>query len=221
LHFVCNAVAKAGCLKVSEPKVAEIDKLILINFLSVLISDSSTLQLANTLTIQGRSKYEVNKILMKNRTIRIICTGLLAGFVSEGILGLLFTNPLVRSILYNPGLQSPQFLVVTSSRVVPLPLTIAGLIILSIIHAWLFAKFQPAVPGSTWVRKGLFWGFTIWLMYWVFQEWFIYMTLLGEPIPLVALELTLLLTGSLVEGLIISRLLHQPANICVPEVGER
>jgi hypothetical protein len=36
-----------------------------------------------------------------------------------------------------------------------------------------------------------------------------------------ALELTLLLIGSLVEGLIISRLLYKPANIRVPEVGER
>ena len=40
--------------------------------------------------------------------------------------------------------------------------------------------------------------------YWVFQEWFIYHALLGEPILLNLLELTLLLLGSLAEGLVIS-----------------
>ena len=41
-------------------------------------------------------------------------------------------------------------------------------------------------------------------MYWVFQEWFIFRTLLGEPVLLTLLELTLLVVGSFVEGLIIA-----------------
>ena len=72
-----------------------------------------------------------------SKTIKIIFAGLLAGFVSEAVLGLLFTSSLVRSILYNPQWQSPLFIEVTSNRVVSLPVTIAGLVILSIIHAWL------------------------------------------------------------------------------------
>lgn len=139
-----------------------------------------------------------------NRTLKIIFAGLLAGFVSEGVLGLLFTSSLVRSILYNPAIQSHIFIETTSNRVVSLPVTIAGLVILSIIHAWLYSIFIKSIPGNTWVKKGLFWGLTIWLMYWVFQEWFIFRTLLGEPPLLTLLELMLLITGSFVEGLIIA-----------------
>lgn len=47
-------------------------------------------------------------------------------------------------------------------------------------------------------------GLTIWLMYWLFQEWFIYNTLLGEPFILNLLELTILILGSLVEGVVIA-----------------
>jgi hypothetical protein len=54
------------------------------------------------------------------------------------------------------------------------------------------------------VKKELFWGLTIWLMYWLFQEWFIYNTLLGEPLLLNALELAILMLGSLVEGIVIA-----------------
>jgi len=44
-------------------------------------------------------------------------------------------------------------------------------------------------------------------MFWVFQEWFIYHTLLGEPLALNLLELAILLAGSLVEGLVIAFIL--------------
>lgn len=138
------------------------------------------------------------------KTLKIICTGLLAGFVSEATLGLLFTSSPVRSILYNPQLQSQLFIEVTTNRSISLSVTIAGLVILSIIHAWLYSIFIKSIPGNTWVRKGLFWGLTIWLMYWVFQEWFIFRTLLGEPVFLTLLELTLLIVGSVAEGLIIA-----------------
>jgi NAD(P)-dependent dehydrogenase (short-subunit alcohol dehydrogenase family) len=55
-----------------------------------------------------------------------------------------------------------------------------------------------------WIKKGLFWGFTLWLLYWVFQEWFVYHTLLNELLLLNLLELFILLIGSLAEGIIIS-----------------
>ena len=142
---------------------------------------------------------------MKNYTFKIIYSGLIAGFISEGILGALFMSPPVQKILYKLDIQSKLFLEITARRDL-LP-AIAGIVILSIAHSWLFTVFQKSIPGQTWIRKGLFWGFTIWIMFWVFQEWFIYHTLLQEPILLNLLELTILLSGSLVEGLIISKLL--------------
>jgi hypothetical protein len=62
---------------------------------------------------------------------------------------------------------------------------------------------------NTWADlagKALMWGVIIWATYWLFQEWFIYVTLLNEPIKLATFELAILLCGSLVEGLVISRL---------------
>jgi len=50
-------------------------------------------------------------------------------------------------------------------------------------------------------------------MYWVFQEWFVYHTLLGEPILLNILELAILLAGSLVEGMIIALILAKTQKL--------
>lgn len=140
-----------------------------------------------------------------NKYLKIIISGLIAGFISEGILGGLFMSPPVQHLLYNPSYQSGTFIQLTPTRdLIP---SIAGIVLLSIAHSWLFSVLQLSIPGNTWMRKGLFWGFTIWIMYWVFQEWFIYHTLLKEPILLNLVELILLLIGSSVEGLIISKFL--------------
>lgn len=139
---------------------------------------------------------------MKNGILKIITAGLIGGLVGNGVLGALFSSPPVQAILYNPDFQSSLFIEITPKR--NIPISVAGLVVLSVIHAWLFSVLKPAIPGHTWIRKGLFWGLTILLMYWLFQEWFIYNTLLGEPLLLNLLELSLLLVGSLVEGVVIA-----------------
>ncbi|WP_159518231.1 hypothetical protein [Sunxiuqinia indica] len=141
------------------------------------------------------------------KKIKIIYSGLIAGLFSQGILGALFMSPPVQKILYNPNWQSELFLEITPTREI-FP-SVAGLVVLSIVHSWLFNLLQKSIPGQTWIKKGLFWGFTIWIMYWVFQEWFVYHTLLQEPILLTFVELTILLFGSLIEGLIISKFLFE------------
>jgi hypothetical protein len=80
--------------------------------------------------------------------------------------------------------------------------------VLSAAHGLLFETLHPALPGRSWFLKGVAWGGIIWMMYWVFQEWFIYHTLLGEPLLLAAFELLILLIGSLVEGITIAALLR-------------
>lgn len=142
---------------------------------------------------------------MNNKVFKTIFAGLVGGFISEGIMGAIFMSAPIRKVLYDPALQSDLFLEITPTRDL-LP-SVAGLVVLSIIHSWLFNVYHASIPGKTWYAKGLFWGLTIWLMYWVFQEWFIYHTLLREPILLNLIELCILLLGSLVEGCIISRLL--------------
>ncbi len=145
---------------------------------------------------------------MKPEAVRIVIAGLLGGFVGNGVLGGVFSSPPVQKVLYDPEVQSALFIEVTQKR--NIPVSVAGLVVLSVIHAWLFSVFKPSIPGDSWIHKGLFWGLTIWLMYWLFQEWFIYHTLLGEPLLLNLLELVILLSGSLVEGLIIAFVLARP-----------
>ncbi len=140
--------------------------------------------------------------MTKHGAVKIMVAGLIGGFIGNGVLGALLSSPPVQSILYNPEWQSQLFLEITPKR--NLPVSVAGLVLLSVIHAWLFSILMPSVPGRTWFRKGLFWGLTIWLMYWLFQEWFIYNTLLGEPLLLNVLELAILMLGSLVEGIVIA-----------------
>lgn len=135
-------------------------------------------------------------------TIKLIAVALGAGFVGNAISGILFTLPITTSILYNPALQSDLFLEITPLR--NIPLSVVGLIVLSIIPTYLFVTLRTAVPGADWVKKGLFWGLVIWGMFWVMQEWFVYYTLLQEPLPLALFELLLLLPGALAQGLAIA-----------------
>ena len=113
---------------------------------------------------------------MKRKILLIVLAGLLGGFIGNGVLGALFMSPPIQSILYNPELQSQLFIDLTPQRNVLL--SVAGLVVLSIIHSWLFYIFKNSIPGQNWINKGLFWGLSIWLMFWVFQEWFIY-----QPVP--------------------------------------
>ena len=147
---------------------------------------------------------------MKVHMAKAVLAGLLGGFVGNGVLGMLFSIPLVRSVLYDPAIQSRLFIDITPIR--NIPVSVAGLVVLSAIHGWFYAVLSQAIPGGTWVRKGLFWGFLIWAMYWLFQEWFIYHTLLQEPLILNLLELVLLLAGSLIEGLIISFMIERKVS---------
>ena len=146
-----------------------------------------------------------------NKNLKVIIGGLSGGFIGEGIMGGLFMSPFIHSILYDPSIQSALFLEITPDR--DLFKSIAGMVILSIAHAWFYSLFIQSIPGRTWIKKGLFWGFTIWLMYWVFQEWFIYHTLLNEPIVLNLLELLILLLGSLAEGMIIAWFLKKELKV--------
>ena len=164
--------------------------------------------------------------MTKNGAVKILVAGLVGGFIGNGVLGALFSSPPIQSILYNPEWQSRLFIEITPKR--NIPVSVAGLVILSVIHAWLFSIFMPSMPGKTWMRKGLFWGLAIALMYWLFQEWFIYHTLLGEPLLLNALELIILTLGSLVEGMIIAFVLARtpagsaptPGSLTRPQVND-
>lgn len=137
-----------------------------------------------------------------NEFWRAAGAGVAGGFFGNALLGILFTSPPVRAVLYDERLQSALFLEVTPTRDVAY--SVVGLIVLSAIHGSLFKQFAQAIPGERWWTKGLAWGGVIWAMYWLFQEWFIYHTLLREPLLLAGFELAILLLGSLAEGVVIA-----------------
>jgi hypothetical protein len=131
---------------------------------------------------------------------RTILAGVIGAFVGNGILGAFFSSPPVKRILYDEQIQSELFRTITPLR--NIPVSVAGLVLLGAIPGILYGLLAPSIPGNTTLRKGLFWGFAIWGLYWVHQEWFIYFTLLKEPWYLCAMELTILLVGSLVQGVL-------------------
>ena len=140
-----------------------------------------------------------------------LLAGWVGGFLCNALLGALFSSPLVQSILYNPEWQSRLFLEITPQR--NIAVSVVGLIVLSGVHGVLFWRLAPAIPGRVWITKGLAFGVGLWATYWLFQEWFIYITLLDEPIALALLELSILLCGSLLEGAAIAWLLMRRTRL--------
>lgn len=142
---------------------------------------------------------------MKAGLGRALLAGWIGGIVANALLGLSFSNPWTRAILYNPVWQSRLFIEITPQR--DIAISVLGLVVLSGVHGALFQQLSPAILGRAWLTKGLLFGAGIWATYWLFQEWFIYVTLLKEPLPLALLELAILLSGSLLQGVVIAWLL--------------
>lgn len=149
----------------------------------------------------------------KQRIARSLVAGWIGGFLGNALLGIVFSSPWVRSLLYDPGWQSRLFIDITPQR--DIAVSVAGLVVLSGLHGLLYELLAPSIPGRTWFTKGLAWGGMIWALYWLFQEWFIYVTLLREPLPLALLELVILLAGALLEGIVIARVLANRGEVTV------
>lgn len=143
--------------------------------------------------------------MTRQNALRGLVAGWIGAFFGNGLLGALYSSPWLKAVLYDPDLQSELFIAVTQRRSVAA--SVAGLVFLGGLQGLAFAQLSPSLPGKRWFAKGLWWGLLLWGLYWLFQEWFIYITLLGEPLSLAALELVVLLSGSLLEGLVIAWML--------------
>ena len=143
--------------------------------------------------------------MMTKNIVRGLAAGWIGAFVGNGLLGALYSSPWLTAVLYDPDLQSDLFISVTQRRNVAV--SVAGLVFLGGLQGLAFAQLNPSLPGKRWFAKGLWWGLWLWALYWLFQEWFIYVTLLDEPLRLAVLELVVLLSGSLLEGLVIAWIL--------------
>ena len=120
----------------------------------------------------------------------------------------LFFGP-AQSILADPAHQSPKIIAVFF-ELEPLPrmatdpfLAYAGFILIGLIHGLVFALVAPALPGRAWL-KGLSYGAVLWLLMVVWFEFFMLWNVLGEPLPLILLELALWLLTVTLEALVIA-----------------
>lgn len=139
---------------------------------------------------------------MTGNPIRIVSAGLLAGAVSNAVVGLIFTRKPVHAMMHDSSRNSRKYIDVATQM--NLPVAIIGLILLSVIHSVIFAFIGAALPGSTWLTRGIIFGVMIWLFFWLFQEWFAFHCLLSVPISINSFRLVVLLIGAVIEGIIIS-----------------
>ena len=138
----------------------------------------------------------------KNSLSRIFITGLIGTLAVNIILAIVFSSRLAELVL-----ESAYETYIESNFP---PSSIIGIALLSFVHAWLFNRFKPQLPGQNWLTKGLAWGVAIWVLiliheqYFLFQEWTVYDSFLDMGVLITSFTNTTMLVASLIEGTIIS-----------------
>ena len=143
---------------------------------------------------------------------RIVFAGLVGGgafdlavFLTFGLFG---TGLNQKGILLDSSIQSPK-LVAVWTQIQPLPLLVtnpglilAGFFVFSMGHAFIYQSVAPAWPPGI---KGRMWRMAavVWFLSALFFEFFTPFNLLGEPIPLIGLELTFWGIVAVVEALVL------------------
>jgi hypothetical protein len=112
-------------------------------------------------------------------------------------------------ILVNPDLQSSKLIAVWK-EIEPLPLVVAkpspiivGIILFGVIHAFVYRWLSPAWPSGV-LRRGLRMAGLIFLLVFLFWEFFTPFNLFGEPLLLIGLELVFWALIALADGLAIA-----------------
>jgi hypothetical protein len=117
-------------------------------------------------------------------------------------------------ILLDPSVQSSKLIAVWT-QLEPLPMVvnqpvpiILGIILFGIVHAYLYRWISPAWPRGI-VRRGLSFALLVFLMAFLFWEFFTPFNQFGEPLGLIALELCFWALIALADGLTISAIMEQ------------
>jgi len=117
-------------------------------------------------------------------------------------------------ILLDPSVQSSKLIAVWT-QIEPLPLVVSrpapillGLILFGIAHAYLYRWISPAwSPGIA--RRGLSFALLVFVMTFLFWEFFTPFNQFGEPVPLIALELCFWAVIALADGFAISAVMER------------
>lgn len=140
----------------------------------------------------------------------------LAGGVTFIVVSFLTFALIGAGLLSDPALQSPKVIAVMT-KIEPLPLwqtaphvIFLGYVLFAIGHAFLFRSIAPAWPvgviSRSWRLALVIWGVSC-----LFFEFLGPFNLLGEPVPLVALELGFWAVTALAEAMVTVSIL-EPAN---------
>lgn len=111
--------------------------------------------------------------------------------------------------LLNPSVQSHKLIAVWT-EIEPLPLVVTnptpiilGLILFGIAHAYLYRWVSPAWPEGI-VRRGLSFALIVFLIGFLFWEFFTPFNQFGEPLGLITIELSFWAIIALADGFAIS-----------------
>lgn len=154
---------------------------------------------------------------MKKTHRRTLLAGVAGGFAMN--VAMLLTFRLIGfginadGILLNPSVQSSKLIAVWTT-IEPLPLVvnrpipiILGIILFGMVHAYLYRWISPAWPAGI-IRRALSFSLLVFLMTFLFWEFFTPFNQFGEPLGLIALELCFWAVIALADGFAISTIME-------------
>jgi uncharacterized membrane protein len=119
-----------------------------------------------------------------------------------------------QGILLDPSLQSPKLIAVWT-EIEPIPLVVSrplpivvGLILFGIAHAYVYRSVSPAWPAGA-TRRGFYLAALVFVMSFLFWEFFTPFNQLGEPVRLIALELLFWALIALADGFAVAAVMER------------
>ena len=151
---------------------------------------------------------------------RVLWATLVAGALLQATTALLWMNPLTERIILSPEFGQSQKLIRVWTEWEPLPRItqqpsvpmILGFLVFTFLHAVVYQRLAPLLPGKGWVGKGLSLALGIWVFQYGYFEFFTPFNQYWEPLHLIAYELLLQGIMAAVEGLAIARLIPSTAS---------
>jgi len=163
--------------------------------------------------------------MMKPTNRRTVLAGIAGGLAMN--ITMLMTFRLVgfgwdgNGILIQSASQS-QKLIAVWTELEPLPLVvnkpapiIIGIILFGIIHAYLYHWLSPSWPAGIF-KKGLMFAGLVFVMTFLFWEFFTPFNLFGEPLHLIALELIFWALIAIADGLTIAIISGETIQTTLP-----
>ena len=160
---------------------------------------------------------------------RILVSGIAGGIASN--VAMLLTFRLLGfgwnadGILLDRSIQSSKLIAVWT-EIEPLPLVVSrplpivlGLLIVGIAHAYLYRWISPAWPPGA-LRRGASFGLVVFVMTYLFWEFFTPYNQFGEPVRLILLELCFWAVIAAAEGLAIALAMERGATTAAPARAE-